>query len=111
MHVVCYNLSLLDRCLIFSLKMAFNIYKLSILAFVIGLRSIQAQIELFGDEPLLTGATSFTFVISTKTLIKPTPCFVSHSNVSQCRRKRGFEEKPELIQFDEPEFVPSAVVG
>ncbi|EFX85958.1 hypothetical protein DAPPUDRAFT_308998 [Daphnia pulex] len=68
------------------------------------------EFSIFG--PLFSGVTSFTMVTSTSTLTKPTPCFItSGRNVTACRRKRGIEEKSEIIQFDEEEFAPSVVMG
>ena len=87
-----------------------NTFLICLVLLVAILQSIQALSD-FGPGPLLTGATSFSFTISTTTLIKPTPCFTAPNNVTQCRRKRGLEEKPEIIQFDHFELAPSAVVG
>ena len=81
------------------------------LLLVICLQSTRAQIDLLGGGPLLSGATSFTFVISTTTVTKPTPCFVTSGDVSQCRRKRGLEEKPQIVQHADSPIAPSPVVG
>jgi hypothetical protein len=59
----------------------------------------------------LSRVTSFTLTIKKSTLTKPTTCFITSGQVSQCRRKRGMEEKPLIIKFDEDDvIVPSAVM-
>jgi hypothetical protein len=55
-------------------------------------------------------ATSFTLELETRTLTKPTPCFVTSGDVSQCRRKRGIEENPKIVSHHS-DLAPSAVVG
>jgi hypothetical protein len=68
-----------------------------------------ARINLH-DGPLFSGATSFTLELETRTLTKPTPCFVTSGDVSQCRRKRGIEENPKIVSHHS-DLAPSAVVG
>ncbi|XP_057378560.2 uncharacterized protein LOC130700528 [Daphnia carinata] len=81
-----------------------------VLTFLVGLQSFTWA--YFTEGPLFQGATSFTFEILTTTLIKPTPCYVTSASVSQCRRKRGVEEKPRIISFDDDlDIAPSAVIG
>ncbi|KAK4012585.1 hypothetical protein OUZ56_024825 [Daphnia magna] len=75
------------------------------------LSSAWASINLH-DGPLLAGETSFTFEVTTSTFEKKTTCYVTSGVVSQCRRKRGMEEKPEVIEsYDNLEIAPSAVLG
>ena len=57
------------------------------------------------------GATTFTLETMTTTLTKPTPCFITSGDVSQCRRKRGLEEKPQIVEFEDLDIVPSVIVG
>jgi hypothetical protein len=63
------------------------------------------------DGPLFSGVTSFTVTAETSTVTKATPCFITFTSVSQCRRKRGIEERPLIIQEDNWEITPSAVIG
>ena len=84
----------------------------SLLFFLAGLFSFSwAQINLLAGNPLLQGATSYTFLMSTTTKTKPTSCYIKSGIVSQCRRKRGIVERPQLIQFDDLIISPSAVNG
>ena len=105
-HPVPFNLS----------EMYFTMPKLLVLLFVVALQSSTCSAQAFNIfGPLFSGVTSFTMVTSTSTLTKPTPCFItSGHNVTVCRRKRGIEEKQEIIQFDEDadeeEFAPSVVM-
>ena len=57
-------------------------------------------------QPLFSTATSFTLELTTTTLTKQTPCYVTSGDVSQCRRKRGIQESPQIS-----EIAASAVVG
>ncbi|XP_046453915.1 elastin-like [Daphnia pulex] len=80
------------------------------LFFLIGLLSFSwAQVNLLAGNPLLQGATSYTFSVLTTTKTKPTSCYVTSGSVSQCRRKRGIDEKPQLLQFDDFIISPSTV--
>jgi hypothetical protein len=93
--------------------MHFTMPKLWVLI-VIALQSYVCLAQAFTNfGPLFPGATSFTLVTSTSTSTKPTPCFITAGkNVTQCRRKRGIEEKQEVIRFDAAnEFAPSTVMG
>jgi hypothetical protein len=63
------------------------------------------------DGPLLNGATLFAVTAETSTLVQPTPCFITSDLISQCRRKRGIEERPMIIQNDNWDIAPSAVIG
>jgi len=85
--------------------------KIPILLILIGLTSSAlASLNLHG-QPLLSGLTSFTLEVETMTSTKGTPCYVTSGEVSQCRRKRGMEERPFILRFDNDyEIVPSAVV-
>jgi hypothetical protein len=60
------------------------------------------------EGPLLSGVTSYTIATERTTTIKPTICYVTTGQVTQCRRKRGIEEKP--IQY-KLKIAPSSVVG
>lgn len=63
------------------------------------------------DGPLLPPATAFTFEVTSSVLTKPTTCYITSGMVSQCRRKRGMEERPLIIHFDDDlEVAPSAVL-
>jgi len=84
--------------------------KLSIVLILIGLTSSAlARFNLHG-QPLLSGVTSFTLEVEQWTLVKPTTCYITSGQVTQCRRKRGMVEKP--IQYDgKGKIVPTAVIG
>ncbi|XP_046657548.1 uncharacterized protein LOC124350761 [Daphnia pulicaria] len=85
-------------------------FKIAILLVLMGSTSSAfARINLH-DGPLFSGATSFTLELETRTLTKPTPCFVTSGDVSQCRRKRGIEENPKIVSHHS-DLAPSAVVG
>ena len=71
--------------------------------------SVLASLNLHG-QPLFSGVTEFTFEVATSTLTKATPCYITEGKVSQCRRKRGMEEKPQ-IQSEGLDIAPSAVMG
>ncbi|KAI9553397.1 hypothetical protein GHT06_021300 [Daphnia sinensis] len=43
--------------------------------------------------------------------MKPTICFISSGEVSRCRRKRGIEEEPQIIKFDNQKLSPSKVIS
>jgi hypothetical protein len=72
--------------------------------------SAWASLNLHG-QPLLAGATSFTLEIETVNATKPTTCYTTSGQVTQCRRKRGMEEKPMQFLEGELKIVPSAVIG
>jgi hypothetical protein len=72
--------------------------------------SAWASLNLHG-QPLLSGATSFTLEIETVNATKPTTCYTTSGQVTQCRRKRGMEEKPMQFLEGELKIVPSAVIG
>ena len=62
------------------------------------------------EGPLLSAVTSFTIATETSTLTKSTTCYVTTGQVTQCRRKRGIEEKP--IQYKDDSLIsPSAAIG
>ncbi|EFX85989.1 hypothetical protein DAPPUDRAFT_313564 [Daphnia pulex] len=84
----------------------------TLIVYFIGFQSvIGAQIH-FGGQPLFSGVTLLTFEVSTSFRFQPTVCFISSGKVSQCRRKRGIEEKPHMVQFgDLDSIIPSAVIG
>nr|CAH0101193.1 unnamed protein product [Daphnia galeata] len=71
--------------------------------------SVLASLNLHG-QPLFSGVTEFTFEVATSTLTKATPCYITEGKISQCRRKRGMEEKPQ-IQLEGLDIAPSAVMG
>ncbi|XP_057378528.1 uncharacterized protein LOC130700492 [Daphnia carinata] len=74
------------------------------------LSSTWASINLH-EGPLLPPATAFTFEVASTILFKPETCYITSGLVSQCRRKRGMEERPSIIQFDDDlEVAPSAVL-
>jgi hypothetical protein len=79
--------------------------------FLVALQTpVWAHLNLHG-QPLFNGATSFTLEISTSTLTKPTVCFITNDGVSRCRRRRGIEEKPQIIQFNSDfGIAPSTVL-
>lgn len=84
---------------------------LVILALIGLFSSAWASLNLHGT-PLFSGETSFTFVKETSTVTKSTTCYVTSGDVTQCRRKRGMEEKPEIAQmYGDFQIVPSAVLG
>ena len=80
-----------------------------VIFFVAFQSSVRASLVLHG-QPLLTGVTEFTFEVTTSTLKKATPCYVTSGVVSQCRRKRGMEEEPR-IQSEGLDIKPSEVTG
>lgn len=80
---------------------------LSVILILMGLTSYSVLARInFNEGPLFSAATSFTMELETTTLTKPTPCYVTSGDVSQCRRKRGIEESPQIA-----EISPSTVVG
>ena len=86
--------------------------QMSMVGFVLFLIAFQSSsgVQML-DGPLLNGATWFAVTAETSTLVQPTPCFITFDSVSQCRRKRGIEERPMIIQNDNWDFAPSAVIG
>lgn len=68
-----------------------------------------AQVN-FVNAPLLTAETTFTFTISTTTITKQTPCYVTNSTIPACRRRRGIEERPDFIHRNQADISPSAVI-
>ena len=86
--------------------------KVLVLLFFLALHQSSAWASLIlHGQPLFTGATSFTFEVYTSTLTKPTVCYITSDGVSQCRRRRGIEEKPRIIQFQSDfGIAPSAVL-
>lgn len=62
--------------------------------------------ELFTTETFTT--TTTTTIMSTK----GTPCYTTTTSLPECRRKRGMEEKPEIIGFheDSQDVAPSEVL-
>ena len=97
------------RGLIHLFFTSLNKMKVSILFFFIAIQSSAWAHINFHGQPLLTGATSFTYEISTWTSTKPTVCFVTNDRVSQCRRRRGIEETPQMIGFH-GDVAPSQVL-
>lgn len=89
-----------------------NKMKVLALLFFLALHQSSAWANLIlHGQPLFTGATSFTFEVFTSTLTKPTVCYITSDEVSQCRRRRGIEEKPRIIQFHSDfGIAPSAVL-
>ena len=84
---------------------------MSVLLVLVGLMSsAMAHLNLHG-EPLLSGLTSFTMTVTTATVTKPTTCFITSGEVTQCRRKRGMEEKPIYYDDDNLKIEPSSVWG
>jgi hypothetical protein len=71
--------------------------------------SVLASLNLHG-QPLFSGVTSFTLATATKIVNKSKSCYTTVGKVSQCRRKRGMEEKPQ-IQLEGLDIEPSAVMG
>lgn len=68
----------------------------------------RASLILHGT-PLLSPVTEFTFEVATSTLIKGTNCYITSGEVSQCRRKRGMVEQPQIVS-DEMDIQPSEVL-
>nr|CAH0101192.1 unnamed protein product [Daphnia galeata] len=71
--------------------------------------SVLASLNLHG-QPLFSGVTSFTLATATSTLTKATPCYITEGKISQCRKKRGMVEKPQ-IQSEGLDIEPSTVMG
>lgn len=65
-----------------------------------------AQVD---NDPLLPPTTRFDIATSISTITKHTTCYITSGSISECRRKRGIQEKPEIIQFPEPNITPSEV--
>ncbi|KAI9553400.1 hypothetical protein GHT06_021303 [Daphnia sinensis] len=82
---------------------------LFLVSFLIGccVSSAWASLNLH-DGPLLSGVTSYTITVETKTVDKMHTCYVTEGVVNQCRRKRGMEEQP---VYEGLEIQPSAVIG
>ena len=86
-----------------------NMSQMSVVLFVcVGLMSPSTMARIHLNEgPLFSTATSFTLELTTTTLTKQTPCYITSGDVSQCRRKRGIEESPQISDI----IASSAVVG
>ncbi|XP_057378404.1 uncharacterized protein LOC130700375 [Daphnia carinata] len=69
--------------------------------------SAWASLNLHG-APLLEGLTSYTIEVKTSQVTKKHTCYITSGVVTQCRRKRGMEEK---IEYGDFEIQPSAVIG
>ncbi|EFX85778.1 hypothetical protein DAPPUDRAFT_309076 [Daphnia pulex] len=69
----------------------------------------RASLILHGT-PLLSPVTEFTFEVATSTLIKGTNCYITSGQVSQCRRKRGMVEQPEIVSDEVLDIQPSEVL-
>ncbi|XP_046454704.1 uncharacterized protein LOC124202402 [Daphnia pulex] len=86
--------------------------KISILLILIG--SMSSALASFNPhgQPLFSTVTSYTLEIAKVTVNKSTPCYITEGQVTQCRRKRGMEERPLILQFDNDydAIAPSAVV-
>ncbi len=116
LQTLCSSFTLFSRSSLIIIVMYFTVPKLCIqLLLLVALQSSTCSAQAFSIfGPLFDGVTSFTLVTSTTTSTKPTPCFITAGkNVTQCRRKRGIEEKQQIIHFDaEDKFItPSAVMG
>ncbi|XP_046657471.1 mucin-21-like isoform X2 [Daphnia pulicaria] len=87
--------------------------QISILLILIGsMSSAIASLNLHG-QPLFSTVTTYTLEMATVTVNKSTPCYITEGQVTQCRRKRGMEERPLILQFDNDYYdaiAPSAVV-
>lgn len=87
--------------------------QISILLILIGsMSSALASLNLHG-QPLFSTVTTYTLEMATVTVNKSTPCYITEGQVTQCRRKRGMEERPLILQFDNDYYdaiAPSAVV-
>lgn len=84
---------------------------LSVLVLLVALQtSVWAQYQTFID-PFVPTTTSFTVTVSTLTTSKPYICYTidAETEVTECRRKRGVEEKPDIIQSSQSVIAPSAV--
>jgi hypothetical protein len=55
----------------------------------------KTQINIF--SPLLSPVTTVELQTITTTSIKPTPCFITSGEVSVCRKRRGKQEEPVII--------------
>ena len=85
---------------------------LTLICFFIGFQSVIGAHIHIGNKPIFSGVTLFSFSIETSTVFRPTTCFISSGQVSQCRRKRGIEEKPHIVvPIDRDSIIPSAVIG
>jgi hypothetical protein len=74
--------------------------------------SMSAALASFNPhgQPLFSAVTSYTFTVVTASVNKSSTCYITEGQVSQCRRKRGIEEKPILLNRNWP-IAPSAVIG
>ncbi len=74
--------------------------------------SMSAALASFNPhgQPLFSAVTSYTFTVVTTNTTKKMSCYTTEGQVSQCRRKRGIEEKPILLNRNWP-IAPSAVIG
>ncbi|XP_046454749.1 uncharacterized protein LOC124202459 [Daphnia pulex] len=74
--------------------------------------SMSAALASFNPhgQPLFSAVTSYTFTVVTTNTTKKMSCYTTEGQVSQCRRKRGIEEKPILLNRNWP-ISPSAVIG
>lgn len=61
--------------------------------------SALADLTLSG--PLLTDSTVVEVSTKTETSVKGTPCFTTTAAVTECRRKRGFQEKPDIFHVEQ----------
>lgn len=88
------------KCFVFVITILFTAFN----------DSTSAQLSING--PLLTDSTIVQVSTTISTSVKGTPCFTTVAPVTECRRKRGIEEKALIIKFDEDsqDIDPSQVL-
>lgn len=80
-----------------------------LIVFVVIQHCVRAQ-SLIG--PLLPASTEVDLLTTVITKFKGTPCFTTIAAVTECRRKRGIEEKALIFQVDQSEDIyPSQVLA
>ena len=70
---------------------------------------VRSQFGFFG--PLLPPSTVYNISTSTVSLTVGTICYIPvTANITQCRRRRGIQEKPYMIDGITGKIVPSQVL-
>ena len=74
------------------------LYCYLVLSLTVQVIAVQKDPLLAHYEPLLPAVTHFDIVTKTDTVVEAAPCYMTTGwHVSACKRRRGVEEKPVII--------------